>query len=62
MMETIRSYLVPIQPVSTFIFLDSIVQLLLFGQYSFLSGMLFSKRKREMGISFIQIAYRNGKF
>jgi len=42
--------LVPIQPVSTFIFLDSIVQVLLFGQYSFLSGMLFSKRKREIAI------------
>jgi len=42
--------LVPIQPVSTFIFLDSIVQVLLFGQYSFLYGILFSKRKREMAI------------
>ena len=51
MVETIRSYFSAYPAcISTFIFLDSIVQALLFGQYSFLYDMLFRKRKREMAI------------
>jgi hypothetical protein len=54
--------LVPIQPVSTFVFLGSIVQVLDSSVYLLFMACILAKGKREITNFFIQIAYKNGKF